>query len=373
MLVFVVGVFFVLGIAWLVGRLFYVLLTAPLRRRERAALFLEVLESAIREGRSPEQAFSFLESRGERSLGWQFLKVVTRMQEGAGLVDSLRAAAGFLPPRVVEMLGVGERLGDVRAVLPACRQVLDDARSRTRGAINYFVMLVAGGGLIGTPVILGWLSVFIIPKFRAMFIDLGLEPTGLLKLALAAPLGRIMLLALVVLGACVMFYVAGPRLVAPTLLRLPADLLFFLLPWRRKRMRRDFSTMLALLLDAGVPEAEAVTRAAGSTANRFFARRARGVVASLERGEPLGEAIRRIDRAGEFRWRLSNAAHAREGFTAALRQWHEALDAKADQQEQAAAHVITSALVLGVGCVVGLLAIAFLQPFIRIMQRMILW
>ncbi|MFW6107690.1 MAG: type II secretion system F family protein [bacterium] len=372
-LIFVVGAFFVLGIAWLLGRLFYVLLTAPLRRRERAVLFLEVLEAAIREGRSPGQAFSFLESRGDRSFGWQFLKVVTCMQDGAGLVDSLRAAPGFLPPRVVEMLGVGERLGDVRAVLPACRQVLDDACSRTRGAIHYFILLVAGGGLVGVPAILGWLSIFIIPKFRAMFLDLGLEPTGLLKLVLVAPLGRITLLALVGLGACVVLYVAGPRLVALALLRLPADLLFFLLPWRRKRMRRDFSTMLALLLDAGVPEAEAATRAAGSTANQFFARRARGVVAALERGEPLGDAIRRIDRAGEFRWRLSNAAHARKGFTAALRQWHEALDAKAEQQEQAAAHVITSALVLGLGCVVGLIAIAFFQPLIQITQRMMLW
>ena len=38
----------------------------------------------------------------------------------------------------------------------------------------------------------------------------------------------------------------------------------FWLPWRRKRMQRDFSAMLALLLDSEVPEQKAVSLAAAS-------------------------------------------------------------------------------------------------------------
>ena len=37
------------------------------------------------------------------------------------------------------------------------------------------------------------------------------------------------------------------------------------LPWRRKRFQRDFSAMLAVLLDAEVPETEAVGLAAEAT------------------------------------------------------------------------------------------------------------
>ena len=38
---------------------------------------------------------------------------------------------------------------------------------------------------------------------------------------------------------------------------------YYLLPWRRKRLQRDFSTMLAILLDSGVPESEAFEASRG--------------------------------------------------------------------------------------------------------------
>ena len=61
---------------------------------------------------------------------------------------------------------------------------------------------------------------------------------------------------------------------------------------------------------------------------------------------------------GEFHWRLTNATHAHGGFLNALRGWHEALDAKAFQQEEAATHVLTSGLVILNGLVVALIAIS---------------
>ena len=50
-------------------------------------------------------------------------------------------------------------------------------------------------------------------------------------------------------------------------------------------MQRDFSTMLAILLDSGVPEPEAVTLAADCTANRVFRQRAARAVEGLQAGD----------------------------------------------------------------------------------------
>jgi hypothetical protein len=66
--------------------------------------------------------------------------------------------------------------------------------------------------------------------------------------------------------------------------------------------------------------------------------------------------LRRFDKAGEFAWRLSNAAAQEGGFLPALAGWMEALDAKAFQQEQTASQIITTSLVLCNGLVVGLIA-----------------
>jgi len=46
-----------------------------------------------------------------------------------------------------------------------------------------------------------------------------------------------------------------------------------------------------------------------------------------------------MDAAGEFQWRVSNGLRHGHGFLQALAGWHDALDAKAFQLEQAAAQV----------------------------------
>jgi tetrahydromethanopterin S-methyltransferase subunit G len=53
-----------------------------------------------------------------------------------------------------------------------------------------------------------------------------------------------------------------------------------------------------------------------------------------------------------------------------LRGWHEALDAKAFQQEEATAHAVTSGLVILNGLVVGLIATAMFGILIAMVRAM---
>ena len=128
--------------------------------------------------------------------------------------------------------------------------------------------------------------------------------------------------------------------------------------WKRKRLQRTFSAMLAVLLDGGVPEIEAVRLAGDCTANVICRRRVDRILDALKQGAKLGDAVRLFDESGEFQWRFTNAIHGRGGFLAALRGWHETLDAKAFQQEEAAAHSITTGIVILNGVLVALIATA---------------
>jgi type II secretory pathway component PulF len=145
------------------------------------------------------------------------------------------------------------------------------------------------------------------------------------------------------------------------------------LPWRRKRLQRDFASMLALLLDGGVPEPEAVALAADCTANFLFIRRAQRAIGALKQGVKLTEAIQIMDDSGEFRWRLTNALHAQGGFFKAIAGWNESLDAKAFQQQQATAQVVTSGLVVMNGLFVGTIAVSVFSVLIAIINRGVLW
>ena len=161
-------------------------------------------------------------------------------------------------------------------------------------------------------------------------------------------------------------YIGGPKLrlwiatVFPTL----CDRLMYLVPWRRKRLRRDFAAMLAMLLDAGVPEATSVQLAAAATANHVFLRQAAEAARDLQSGGALPAALRRFDSGAEFDWRLA---------TAALAGWMESLDARAFQQEQTFSQIVSTGLVLANGLVVALVVLGVFNILISITDKVALW
>jgi type II secretory pathway component PulF len=274
------------------------------------------------------------------------------------------------------MLDVGMRTGDLTRVFPACRQLLADARSRTQGAESY-LLLIHAFLLPVVPVVFLLLMVWVIPKYQAIALDMGAEPPLLFCLMVDGGIGLVLLAILVslLLFGLVISYMAGPQADGrlKRLWHCWDDRWVTWLPWRWKRLQRDFSSLLSLLLDASLPEAEAVSLAAQSTANTQFEKRAQQTIKGLQQGIPLTQAIQSLDRSGELHWRIANAVHQKGGFTRALQGWHAALDAKAFQLEQAAAHVATTAMVLLNGVLVALVVFGIFSLLISIINQQVLW
>lgn len=358
--------------------LFYFLLTLPMRRNERARFFLDLLELGLKEGRTPESTIVEISASRDRTMGVRFHLLAVHLENGLRLGDALGKVPRLLPPQIRAMLKAGERIGDVTKVLPACRQLLKDGVSQARGAINYLVILAFCITPIAVFVPL-FISVYIVPKFQEVFEGMTEGPlppfTRLVfsqsgNLLFGIQTGFLCLIWLAMLG-----YVGGPRLRGWLRHLLPGvtDGALYRLPWRRKRLQRDFSAMLAVLLDAEVPEAEAVTIAAETTGNSTITRRAANACAQLNDGMKLPEAIRVMDDSGELQWRLANALQRRGGFLHALAGWHETLDAKAFQWEQTAAQVATTSLVLINGVIVASIVIAVFLTLINLIEQATLW
>jgi type IV pilus assembly protein PilC len=298
------------------------------------------------------------------------------LEERLRLGDALGRVPRLLPPEIVGMLRAGERLGDIRKVLPACRKRLTDGVSQTRGALNYVILLA----FVLTPasfVVPALLRIKVLPAYQQVFAGMmeGSALPAFTRLVFGTSNGLVLVqVGLVLLmWSLALAYVGGPRLrgwfrrLAPGVV----DSLVGRLPWRRKRLQRDFSTILAVLLDSNVPEPEAVMIAGEASANAMILRRARQVRLALEEGTKLPEAIRIIDRSKEFRWRLENALHRGSGFVGALQGWHEALDARAFQLEQAAAQLTTTALVLINGFIVACIVIAVFIALVGLINRIV--
>jgi len=352
----------------------YWLISLPLRRRERARLFLDLLEMGMNDGHTPERAIIEVSRCRDSVLGTRFHLLAEHLQSGLRLDEALKRVPRLLPPQVAAMLTIGVKLGDVRRVLPACRQTLQDAVSQTRGALNYLAIL-SFVVLPVVPVVSTIISIYVVPKFEQIAADMGLGIPPATRIVFGIRHGFVWLQFLVMFGlqTLMLCYVAGPRLRRFGGLDFLIDRGLWMLPWRRKRMQRDFATMLALLLDAGLPEQRAVLLAAQGADNAVLTRAANRAVEELSAGAKLTEAVRRLDGSGELHWRLTNATQGRMGFMAALRGWFESLDARAFQQEQAAAHTLTSVLVLWNGLVIGVFVIGMFNLLTNLVEEAVLW
>jgi type II secretory pathway component PulF len=395
----------------------YCAFSAPLRRQERARMVLDLMEAGFRQGQRPEVALADAARTADPALGRHFLELAAHLRQGRRLSQALEDVPRLLPAQLVAMLRVGEEIGDVRKVLPACRGLLHDADSQTRNGFNYLV--IASMVIMPImPILILILNVVVYPKFMeiAEGYDMPVPAVTILVMRIGYRVAEAQLALALCLCAWVAFYVRGPRSYGPVtvdkrkasprpflsrpFLRRPLtksgkpsrnieinlpglhdlwgfigrslatlrDQMLFALPWRRRRLQRDFCATLSLLLDAETPEAEAITLAAEATANHVFVRRARRALRDLAEGKPLQEALRRFDHAGEFSWRLANAAAGHGGFLPALSGWMDALEAKAFQQEQTASQLITTGLVLCNGVVAGLIAAGVFAVIISLEQ-----
>jgi type II secretory pathway component PulF len=341
------------------------------RRRERGVNLLSLLEIGLQQGRTPEQTFLSLAARRVADMGPLLESVVKRMKTGLSLGAALDFEPRLLPPPARAMIKVGEELGDLRRVLPACRATINTGSARSNSVLNNLMVMlfVSPAG----PVLIWLISTWVFPKLEDIAKDMISGSIGGAFLMLEGSV----LLAQIIAGTWVI-------LVLVSWLRDPQSRLHqsmgstmsglfqrfnYLLPWRRQRMQRDFSVMLSLMLDAGLPEERALRLAAGCAANVVFSNRVERAIAELRRGVKLTDAIVRLDDKGEFKWRLRNAVEPPRSFTTALAGWHEALDAKAFQQEQAVSQIVTTGFVFLNGAMVGLVAMGFFELLTIIMEE----
>jgi len=331
------------------------------RRAQRARCFIDVLEIGLKQGRTLPQAVQSLAEFRVTEMGVYFHLMAAWLERGLRLSEALLEVPRFLPRHIGAMLRVGEELGDVARVLPVCRATLQSGASSTQKNINTLIVLLFVSPV--APVLLWLLQLTVFPKFQLLLQDM--TDTGASVPAVSFPAATFqwsLILANVILVLWVLFFLATCfqglgtwllRTIFPAWSQM-ADAISLAIPWRRRRIQRDFSMLLGLLLDAGVPEAKALRLAAAGTGNRRFLGRAERAVKDLQDGVKLPEAVRWLDRHGEFQWRLQNACHAPSRFVTALAGWQEALEARAFQQEQMCSQAFTTGFVLLNGLMVGL-------------------
>jgi type II secretory pathway component PulF len=348
------GAAFVFGVCWLA--------TWSMRHRERAMCLIRAIEAATRQGRNLGHAFEELGARGDAEFGWRLQAAADRMRGGTSLSAALGEVGFLLPPRAVRILAAGEASGDIRRALPICRQALHDVDSRGR-TLQSFIVALLSGGLFTLPAVFGVIAGYVLPQFEKMMSEMGIHP------ATSAPVFWIWHPLFPLVGVLIAFAVIWCVFFGLDWLRY----LGIPLPWLRTRQRRDFAGVLAMMLDAGAPEDQAILAAAQSVGRRRVERWGERAASAVRAGTPLPQALQTVDPAGELRWRMENAARGDRRFVDALRGWQRALDARADRYEEAAVHVVSTGLVVLSGTMVGFICIGIFGLLLSIVREASPW
>lgn len=367
--------------AFLVGLGFVIcmvqrLASQPYRWLERARMLLTVLEAGVQRGGGPERAIIELSRRHEESLGTELHLLAAHLEKGAPLTEALDKVPGLLPASITGVLKTGLHIRDLPRVLPAARRLLDEMSRTQRESVGdmSFMAIATSVVLLGISFLL---FTVVFPKFAELFPD---YDTPLPALALAFMSHRDAWF--IGLGAWLAFiasasslYLSGPQSAAWVDHRFPwlTRWLTNRLPWKRRRMQRDYSLLLALLLDAKVPEEIAVTTAASLSGNSFWQPRTDRVVADLRAGIWLPEAVRHLDEDGEMPWRTQIARAQLKPLLPALAGWHESLEAQAFRLERIACDTTNVIFILGCGAGVGLVCVTVFLLLIGLMEGVMLW
>src|ERR1035437_2637086 len=108
------------------------LLSLPMRRRDRALFFLDLVETVLQRGQPLEPAILAAAENHDRAIGVRFYMAAAHIESGLRLGEVLEKESRFLPPQINAILRAGEKLGDLKNVLPACREVLRVALDTVR-------------------------------------------------------------------------------------------------------------------------------------------------------------------------------------------------------------------------------------------------
>lgn len=366
---------FLAGLAFLIGSA-QRLASQPYRWLERARMLLTVIEAGLERGGGAEHAIIELSRRREQSLGAEFHRLAAHLEQGIPLGEALDKVPGLLPANILGVLKVGLHIRNLPRVLPAARRLLDESSRAQREAVGDVSFMAAAT----TMVLLGisfLLSANVFPKFEQLFKDSEIPLPALATAFMAHRdawfVSLVAWLGFIAAASCL--YLGGPQTAtwldnrSPWLVRWITNRF----PWQRRRMQRDYSLLLALLLDAGVPEETAVSTAASLSGNAFWRPRADRVVADLREGVWLPEAVRHLDDTGEMQWRAQFSRAQLKPLLPALAGWHESLEAQAFRLERMACDGTNMIFILGCGAGVGLVCVVMFNLLISLMEGVTLW
>ncbi|HJV26883.1 MAG TPA: type II secretion system F family protein [Aromatoleum sp.] len=339
------------------------------RRRFPLLLFNQELLALLRAGISLAEAVAaLLEKETRPAVRGVLTEVLGALSEGRSLSSALEAAPHAFPDLYVAMIRAAERTSDLdQAVERYIAHLQEEGRLRDKlvGAAIYPLLLVGAGGLVVL-----FLLGYVVPRFSHIYEDVGTDLPFMSRLLLewgqfveahAAGMG-VFLALLVVAGFAVVRSQAVWAAVGRQMWRMP-----FIGERLRVFQLARFYRTVGMLLTGGIPAVTSLGMVSGLLSPMLQSGLSAAIVSIREgrsfsstlatRGLTTPVALRMLEvgeRAGNLGEMLTRAAEFHEEDTARQLEW--------------LTRLFGPLLMLGIGCVIGLIVVLMYLPIFQLAE-----
>jgi len=337
-------------------------------RPEEFSLFNQEFMALVRAGLTVPDALALAAQRPDSP---RLAKMLERVREDVATGLALSEACARQPEAFdalyLAALRTGEKTGDFTGVLGRYQELLRHriaVRKKVGQALAYPAFL-----LVALVVILAVLFLFVLPRFTAMYADMG-ATLPLATRFLIYLVEHMVVVAGAIVGATFALLWAWRRWLATESGRRQRDALRERLPYfgelARLATAAQLARSLATLLAGGTPLVEALRTAASSVSNRLYLDRLEAATRLVTEGSSLAQAVRATKLVPPMAARLievGEASGSLDSMLAEIAQYHEEV---LDQRLSRVMTLVEPILMLLMGSIIGAIIVVMYLPVFRL-------
>jgi type IV pilus assembly protein PilC len=338
----------------------------PQRRKvtlEQFVIFNQQFLTLVRAGLPIVQALELLAKRQRNLYFRMLLEDVRDRTKGGELISDAFEKQGAFPKIYSTTLMAGEKSGNLDEVLSryvAFQRLSLSFRKKLVASLVYPVILVLG--VIGLVIML---VMFVIPKFAALFSDLGQRLPPMTEFTINTAMGAKKFLPLIIIVAVASYLLmnrwAKTQNGAEILDKIKMNLPLVGSIWQRYQIA-VFSRMMSTLLSGGLPLVTALDTAGQSMSSRLIVRGIAEASKSVREGQTLAQSLEQTGVFPDLAVEMVEVGEATGALPTMLSSVAEFYEEDVQSALAAAMSLIEPAILVVMGVVVGFILISLYLP-----------
>ena len=294
---------------------------------------------------------------------------VEDIESGSTLSEAMAKQPKAFDELYVNMVRAGEAGGALELILQRLADFKERAQSlkrKVQGAMIYPVVVVMVATLI-----VGFIMVYIIPKFKAIFEGFGTELPKITEVLISTSdfvaaywfLGPVLPIAFVLMIRIIKKNKTGEYIVDLIMLKLPV-LGKIIQKSTTARIMRTLGTLIA----SGVPILEAITIARDTSGNAVFKRAFDNIYAAIREGESIAVPLKEARIVDDLVVNMVDVGEETGALDNMMYKVADVYDEEVAVLVDAMIKLLEPLLVVVLGLVVGFIVIALFMPLIKLLN-----